>query len=163
VPSKVPAVQSAPAKAPAAPAAPEPRHAVAGDSEEALAAEAVKGSQGNSLDTLLDSAFDKGKHGASAAAPARPEVLPVAPTRDDVVKALTVLVPAIRGCAQGLSGLATAGIVVKNDGHVEAVQVSGSPFEGTASGRCMEGVVRRARFPRFQQASFRVQFPFSIQ
>jgi hypothetical protein len=63
----------------------------------------------------------------------------------------------------GQSGLATAGIVVQNDGRVASVSVTGAPFQGTASGRCMEGVVRRARFPPFKQPSFRVQFPFSIE
>jgi hypothetical protein len=89
--------------------------------------------------------------------------LPLAPSRDDVTKAMTVLLPAIRGCAMGQSGLATAGIVVRNDGRVASVEIAGSPFAGTASGRCMEGVMRRAQFPRFKQAIFRIKFPFAIQ
>jgi hypothetical protein len=63
----------------------------------------------------------------------------------------------------GQAGLATAGIVVRGDGRVASVELSGAPFEGTASGRCMEGVLRRARFARFRQPTFRVRFPFSIQ
>jgi hypothetical protein len=113
---------------------------------------------------VLDDAFSHGDAKASQRTAAKASAaMPVAPTREDVMKAMTVLVPAIRGCAQGHSGLATAAIVVRNDGKVDSVRVSGQPFEDSASGRCMEGVVRRARFPRFQQASFRVQFPFSIQ
>ena len=73
------------------------------------------------------------------------------------------LLPAIRGCAMGQSGLATAGIVVRNTGKVASVRVTGAPFAGAPSGRCMEGVVRKARFPAFRQASFRVRYPFSIQ
>ena len=76
---------------------------------------------------------------------------------------MSVLVPAIRGCAQGQSGLAPMSIVVLNDGRVESAALSSGPFLGTASGRCMEGVVRRARFPHFKQANFRVQFPFAVQ
>ena len=76
---------------------------------------------------------------------------------------MTVLLPAIRGCAMGQSGLATAGIVVRNDGRVASVEIAGAPFAGTASGRCMEGVMRRAQFPRFKQAIFRIKFPFAIQ
>lgn len=102
-----------------------------------------------------------------AAAPAKPFLPsnepPVTPSRDDVVKSMSVLIPAIRGCAQGQSGVVTLNISVHNDGRVESAAASGAPFEGTASGRCMEGVTRRARFPRFQQPSFRVQFPFSLQ
>jgi hypothetical protein len=120
----------------------------------------VKG--GTAIDSMLDQAFDPQASQAAKPAPA-PAGLPVAPTRDDVIKAMSVLVPAIRGCAQGLSGLATVTLVVRNDGRVESASLSGAPFEGTASGRCMEGVVRRARFPRFTQANFRVQFPFAIQ
>jgi hypothetical protein len=76
---------------------------------------------------------------------------------------MTVLLPAVRGCAQGQSGLATATLVVRNDGHVASVDVQGAPFEGTPSGRCIEGVMRRARLPPFQQATFRVKFPLAIQ
>jgi hypothetical protein len=131
------------------------------DSEEArLAAADHHGTSDSPLDSVLDDAFtQRGQQRTAAAAAA----LPLAPNRDDVIKAMTVLVPAIRGCAQGQSGLATAALVVRNDGRVETVSVSGQPFEGAASGRCMEGVVRRARFPHFQQPSFRVQFPFSIE
>jgi hypothetical protein len=89
--------------------------------------------------------------------------LPPTPSREDVTQAMTVLLPAIRGCAMGQSGLATAGIVVRNDGKVASVSVAGAPFAGTPSGRCMEGVLRRARFPRFKQPTFRVKFPLAIQ
>ncbi|MBN1655742.1 MAG: hypothetical protein JXA30_18400 [Deltaproteobacteria bacterium] len=91
------------------------------------------------------------------------EQTPLAPTREQVTETMSVLLPAIRGCAGGLSGLATADIIVLNDGKVANVTVSGAPFEGTAAGRCIEGVVRKARFPRFRQPSFRIRFPFSIR
>ena len=42
-------------------------------------------------------------------------------------------------------------------------RVAGAPFAGTASGRCMEGVIRRATFPRFKQPVYRVRYPLSIQ
>ncbi len=115
-----------------------------------------------SVDQLLDDALTK-REQAQQRALAPAETMPLAPTREDVTRAMTVLLPAIRGCAAGQSGLATLGIVVRNDGRVESVTVSGAPFEGARSGRCMEGVVRKAKFPRFQQSSFRVQFPFAIQ
>jgi hypothetical protein len=141
-----------------APAQPEP------DSQDAklAAAAQVRVKSGTEIDSLLDQAFSPQAPQAAKSAPV-PAGLPIAPTRDDVIKAMSVLVPAIRGCAQGLSGLATVTLVVRNDGHVESTALNGVPFEGTASGRCMEGVVRRARFPRFTQSSFRVQFPFAIQ
>ncbi len=119
------------------------------------------------VDSVLDDALanpaDKAVLARQQEAIAAQTELPDAPSREDVGKAMTVLLPAIRGCAMGQSGLATAGIVVRNDGRVASVTVAGAPFENASSGRCMEGVVRRARFPRFKQPSFRVQFPFAIQ
>jgi hypothetical protein len=125
------------------------------------AAAVVRQNAGTPIDNMLDQALTPGSRKADA--PAAQAALPATPTRDDVVKAMSVLVPAIRGCAQGQSGLAPVSIVVHNDGRVESAALSSGPFFGTASGRCMEGVVRRARFPRFSQASFRVQFPFAVQ
>lgn len=122
---------------------------------------------GRSMDQLLDDALSGSALPiAAAAAPtpdAPPAALPEAPTREEVTQAMAVLLPAIRGCAMGQTGLATAGIVVRGDGRVASVELTGAPFEGTASGRCMEGVLRRARFSRFRQATFRVRFPFAIQ
>lgn len=143
--------------------APAPATPVDPDSQDAklAAAAQVHKSAGTPIDNMLDQALSPQER-RDKAAPA-PASLPVTPTRDDVIKAMNVLVPAIRGCAQGGSGLATVTFVVKNDGHVESAAVSGAPFEGTASGRCMEGVVRRARLSRFQQPSVRMQFPFAIR
>jgi hypothetical protein len=114
-----------------------------------------------SVDALLDEALSGS--GARPAPAAGPAELPEAPSRDEVTQAMAVLLPAIRGCAMGQTGLATAGIVIRGDGRVASVELSGAPFEGTASGRCMEGVLRRARFSRFRQPTFRVRLPFSIQ
>src|SRR4029077_12507868 len=151
-----------PAKAPAAPppaaaeAKPGPR------TEEELAHAAVVNSNASTdtaMDHMLDDALAHPKdrnaelRAKQQAAALAQQELPLAPSRDDVMKAMGTLVPAIRGCAQGKSGLATVTIVVRNDGHVESAAMSGAPFAGTASGGCMEGVVRRAKFPRFKQAS----------
>jgi len=161
-----PQIQSAPsapvAEKGAAPVAtPKPVDPESEDAKLAAAAQVrVKGD--TVIDSMLDQALIPQQKTAPAAAASAPG-LPATPTRDDVVKAMSVLVPAIRGCAQGQSGLAPMSIVVSSDGRVESAALSSGPFQGSASGRCMEGVVRRARFPRFKQANFRVQFPFSIQ
>jgi hypothetical protein len=115
----------------------------------------------SSVDDLLDQALSPGARPVAEAA-AQAE-LPEAPSREEVTQTMTVLLPAIRGCAMGQTGLATAGIVVRADGRVASVELSGAPFADTASGRCMEGVIRRARFSRFRQPTFRVRFPFAIQ
>jgi hypothetical protein len=156
----------------AEPAAPQPAAATPAPAAAAPAqpAAAQVGPDGRSVDDLLDQALasstakkEQERADRALAAEAQANAIPLSPSRDDVTRAMTVLLPAIRGCAAGQSGLATVGIVVKNDGHVESASVSGAPFEGARSGRCMEGVVRRAKFPRFQQSSFRIQFPFAIQ
>jgi hypothetical protein len=130
-------------------------------------AAAPVGPDGRSVDELLDQALASStarkEQERAERALAPPDALPLTPSREDVTRAMTVILPAIRGCAAGQSGLATVGLVVKNDGRVESATVSGAPFEGDRTGRCMEGVVRRAKFPRFQQSSFRIQFPFAIQ
>jgi hypothetical protein len=122
---------------------------------------------GSSMDDLLDQALAPSARRAELerkqAAALEQESLPAAPGREDVTKAMSVLLPAIHGCAMGKKGLATAGIVVRSDGRVAGVEVAGAPFAGTASGRCMEGVIRRAQFPRFKQPTFRIKFPFAIQ
>jgi hypothetical protein len=119
-------------------------------------------SPSRSVDDLLDEALAPGARPSTATTQAA-TTLPEAPSREEVTEAMAVLLPAIRGCAMGQTGLATAGIVVRGDGRVASVELSGAPFEGTASGRCMEGVLRRARFARFRQPTFRVRFPFAIQ
>jgi hypothetical protein len=129
-----------------------------------------------SLDALLDDALSPearrqesaARASAASALPrpsaaAEPAELPRVPTRDDVARAMSALQPAMRGCAMGQTGVATAAIAVRNDGRVASAQLSGAPFAGTASGRCMEGVLHNARFPRFKEASFSVRYPFSIQ
>jgi hypothetical protein len=115
------------------------------------------------IDNMLEQALTGEKQAPLTAAATPTPALAQTPTRDDVVNTMSVLVPAIRGCAQGQSGLAPMSIVVLSDGRVESAALSSGPFQGTASGRCMEGVVRRARFPHFKQANFRVQFPFAVQ
>jgi hypothetical protein len=159
--------------------APQPEHVA--EPKVAKTTQPVKSDQSSSngalspaeLDRLLDNAFEGKKKSGGDKSAARGEPaeeksgtskeIPVAPTRADVTEAMSVLLPAIRGCAHGLSGLATANVVVLNDGKVASVKISGSPFAGSPAGQCIEGVIQKARFPRFSQSSFRVQYPLSIR
>jgi hypothetical protein len=166
------------APAPAAPASPTPPvlavHAAAEEqapapevAEDTASGVPAAAAASRSMDTLLDEALSPSARKAALEhqreLDKQHEQLPPAPSRDEVTQAMTVLLPAIHGCAMGHSGLATAVIVVRGDGHVAGVDVTGSPFAGTASGRCMEGVIRRAHFPRFKQPAFRIRFPLAIQ
>jgi hypothetical protein len=163
-PLEVAAIQASAAAQPSAASAP------ATPAPAAAPAVGATGPDGRKIDDLLDQALSSTAAKQEQERVARADraleaanTIPVVPSRDDVTRSMTVILPAIRGCAAGQSGLATVGIVVKNDGRVESVSVTGAPFEGDRSGKCMEGVVRRAKFPRFQQSSFRIQFPFAIQ
>ena len=89
--------------------------------------------------------------------------LPDVPSRAAVTRALGGLMPRMRRCAGDQVGIATARIRVGNDGQVRSVNIGGRPFGGTPQGACMEGVVRTARFPRFQRTHFDVTYPFSIR
>lgn len=159
-PAASPVVASAPAAAPVVAATP--------------AAVPSAPAAGNPLDSMLDRALG-GRPAAggtktvvaSTPAPSRtvPDDpnLPEVPDRAAVSRSLGRMVPGIRQCAGAEVGLATATILIKNDGSVATVSIGGSPFGGTAAGTCMEGVVKRAEFPRFRQTTFRVTYPFSIR
>jgi hypothetical protein len=143
-----------------------PATAAAPDSEEArLAAAAVRTGSDIPLDGVIDDAFTNAQARAEQrrAALAAAAAVPWVPARDDVIHAMRELLPALRECAQGQTGLATADVMVSNDGNVQMVGLTGHAFGGTPSGRCMEGVLLRAHFPRFRQPSFRMQFPFLLQ
>ena len=119
------------------------------------------------MDSLLDDALGSRRATKQSKAQARDnlmgEELPSTPSAADVTKAVQLLLPAIRGCAMGQSGVANTLLVVRSDGTVASAAITGAPYAGAASGRCMEGVLRRAKFGRFQQSTFRVQFPLSIR
>jgi hypothetical protein len=132
------------------------------------AAPAVKPRAAGGIDALLDDALSpeakraEQARNAQAAQTQKPLTVPVTPSRDDVAHTMSGMQLAIRGCAMGQTGVANAALMVRYDGRVSTVQVTGAPFGGTASGRCMEGVLRNAQFPRFRQPTFTVRYPFTI-
>lgn len=127
------------------------------------------------LDDVLDQALGgrpnrEGTAAAASSAPARAAEepaaqanLPPTPSRGDIARVLGALMPRIRQCAGDQVGMALATILVRNDGSVATVAVGGNPFGGTPQGACMEGAIRTATFPRFQQSTFRVSYPFNIR
>jgi hypothetical protein len=161
------AASAAPASTPAVTVHPAAEAQADGDPDVGAAVSDKPPKPASTMDALLDEALSpKARRDELAArqqAALEADAPPPTPSRADVTQAVAVLLPAIRGCAMGQSGLATAGIVVNSDGRVASVDVAGAPFAGTASGRCMEGVLRRARFPRFTQPSFRIKYPLAIQ
>jgi len=168
--AEVPRPASAPAVPPSAPARaavaePEPpvRPPTEPTTRPAVRATPEPGRDPSALDSVLDTAL--GARAQTPSAPTAPVAadLPDTPGRADVARALGQLLPGIRQCAGEQVGLATATILVRNDGTVASASVGGNPFGGTPQGSCMEGVVRRAHFPRFRQSTHRVVYPFSIR
>ena len=87
---------------------------------------------------------------------------PETPARDDVARLLSAVLPRVRFCAGGRSGVATAQIVVKSTGRISNVKIIGAPFSRTTSARCMETAIRGVAFPPFRQPSFRVTYPYAL-
>ncbi|MDD9968559.1 MAG: hypothetical protein OXR73_20125 [Myxococcales bacterium] len=115
-----------------------------------------------SVDRLLDDALAGSDQTAYERAKAA-SALPATPSKQDLVKAMKSLLPAIRACAMGQTGVATVSLAIANSGRVQAARITDAPFAGTAAGRCIEGVARKARFSRFAQAVFRVRVPLALQ
>jgi hypothetical protein len=125
------------------------------------------------MDNMLDEALGHSnregtqtqapQQAAPAPAPAPAGNLPAQPSRNDIARTLGRLMPQIRQCAGDQVGMALATIMVRNDGSVASVSVGGNPFGGTPQGGCMEGAIRGAHFPAFQQSSFRVSYPFNVR
>jgi predicted Zn finger-like uncharacterized protein len=125
---------------------------------------AKKRSTGNeSIDDLLSGALSGGgskpKKEEEKAAPAGPP-LPTKPSRDDVLKSLRDVQPAVQACAKGQAGsVAMADIVVASSGRVKSVQVT--QVTGPLAS-CIAKEVRKARFPQFSMPEFSVSFPFRL-
>lgn len=70
--------------------------------------------------------------------------------------------PAVTACGNGEHGSATVAVSVSgSNGRVTNANVTGA-FAGTPVGTCIARAVRGATFPRFQQATFSVTYPFRI-
>jgi hypothetical protein len=118
------------------------------------------------IDALLDQALrDTGRAPLAEPSPAGPKAdsgPPQLPPREAVASVMAALRPRIRFCADGRPGIAMAHVTASSDGRVTDVRVSGTPAARLEDARCMERVIRAAQFPRFQQPSFRVSYPFQI-
>jgi len=104
---------------------------------------------------------------ATTAVPARhtrqsATALPAIPTREQVVRALRPLEADVRRCAEGHYGVASVRIAVHPTGRVTTATVTGGSVTGTPAGSCIARTLRRARFPRFTQPRFVVQYPFQL-
>lgn len=88
--------------------------------------------------------------------------MPAAPSRQDVLRALQAITPQVRACGRTRHGTAMTTIVVAGStGRVETATVTG-PFAGSPEAACITRAVRGARFPRFSNPTFRIQYPFQL-
>lgn len=113
------------------------------------------------IDDLLDTALE----GKSAAKPAAgggsgSASLPDAPPREDVKRALDGVKSGVQGCAQGQGGVAIVEVTVAGStGRVTNATVEG--ITGPA-GSCIAREVRKASFPKFKNATFKVKYPYRL-
>jgi predicted Zn finger-like uncharacterized protein len=117
-----------------------------------------------SIDELLDGAL------SNSSAPSKPKSggdsaasnanLPDTPSRESALAAMNGVKPAVQACAKGEGGVATVTVNVAGaSGHVTTAQVNG--VTGPA-GSCIATAVRKAQFPKFRQAVFKLTFPFKL-
>jgi predicted Zn finger-like uncharacterized protein len=116
---------------------------------------AAKG--GDDLDALLLGAIDGKKSAPKPEAEAEQDAVPKTPSRNAVLSALGTAKAKTAKCKG--TGVAMADITVANTGRVSSVSVSG--VEGPAKS-CVETAVRSTPFPKFQQPTFAVKFPFKL-
>lgn len=81
-------------------------------------------------------------------------------TRSMVQSTMSPFNSAVRACAQGQTGTATAILTVNGDGSVANAAVS-SPW-GSGPNDCITNRLRTARFPAVQRPSSRVVYPFAV-
>ena len=114
------------------------------------------------IDDLLDSALSGGgtKKPASSASSAPAANLPKQPSKNEVLSAMNGVKDSVSACAKGQTGVAIVNVTVAGStGRVTNAQVEG--ITGPA-GSCIATAVRKAKFPKFEQSTFKVKFPFRL-
>jgi TonB family protein len=114
------------------------------------------------VDDLLARALPRESTGMSEQTESPRSGLPQTPGRASISRALGQLTGRIRQCAGDRTGTASAAITFRSDGSVSDVSMTGPTF-GSAALSCMSAAVRGARVEPFQQATFRVNYPFNVR
>ena len=92
----------------------------------------------------------------------QPEDLPPTPTREQVQAALAAVRPAVQACIEGHGTVRVRIIVRGASGRVTTAVVQDGYFARQPYGGCIARAVRTARFPRFQQSTFVIVYPFQL-
>jgi hypothetical protein len=94
---------------------------------------------------------------AERAVPAGP-VLPLQPSRSQVIAAMQRVAPAVSVCFGRRYGSAKVLVTVLGEtGRVTTARVTGQRGK---IGSCIARAVRRARLPKFQQRKLEISYPF---
>lgn len=117
-----------------------------------------EGKKVSSLDALLLSATK----GTIETTPTEEE-LPLKPSINDVKKTMNPIAAKVKGeCSKFVEKplLVVANITVANNGKVEKVVASGGSPEAN---KCVEDIVMTAKFPRFKEATFNLNYAFNLR
>jgi hypothetical protein len=85
--------------------------------------------------------------------------VPLMPSPDDDIAAMTGVEPAVHACGYGRRRTARVTATVAENGRVTNVEVSGVPG---SVGSCVAEAVRKAQFPRFQVHDYKVRRSFKL-
>ncbi len=106
------------------------------------------------LGSLLDNDVASGKKPAGE--------IPKSPSRDDVKAAMQTVQAKSEKCSKYSKGTVQLKIIVSSDGRV----TSSSPMGGTAdnnAANCVAMIARTARFPRFKDPTFSINYPITLK
>lgn len=124
------------------------------------AAANTQGARPRSVEELMAAATGRTTTPTAAPTTTTASTVPPQLTRSMVQSTMSPFNSAVRACAQGQTGTATAILTVNGDGSVANAAVS-SPW-GSGPNDCITNRLRTARFPAVQRPSSRVVYPFAV-
>lgn len=94
---------------------------------------------------------------------ADPSALPDAPAREEIIRVLQPLQPAIEDCAPTHAGVVRFRIAIEGaTGRVRVAILDEDTLDGTPEGACMTNVVRSAVFPPFARDQIDLAYPYEL-
>ncbi|MCP4601139.1 MAG: hypothetical protein GY847_11545 [Proteobacteria bacterium] len=115
--------------------------------------------ESSELDALLDG---KTKRGSRNRKSTTGDGMPKTPSKSDVKKAMAPVASRARSCAKYSTGTVQLKVVVGNNGRIKQSKAVGS-FAGTTAGKCVEMIVRTAKFSTFKNPSFIFTYPITLR
>ncbi len=129
-----------------------------GKAKKKPAVSAPAAQSGDELDSLLGGGGRKKSGGQAQVATGGGGKL----SRADVRSGMAPMAAKAQSCGGQTPGTVQLRVTVGGNGRVQAVHAMGS-FGGTNTGRCVENIVRNARFPSFEGSSFKFTYPIRLR